>query len=95
MTDATIDVFLLNGEYEVSSLPPCRTFMLSGQLWIDCAPELDRGHTAPVPDNVLISRDEDCLAFGRFRGFVPVGSEIGNLVEVAKRRKVNPAIDTM
>ena len=89
VTDANIDVFLLNGDNEVSSLPLCRTFMLSGRLWIDCAPELDRRYTAPVPDNVLISRNENCLAFGRFGVFVPVGSELGNLVanllDVAER----------
>lgn len=89
VTDANIDIFLLIGDNEVNTLPLCRTFMLCGQLWIDCAPELDRRYAAPVPDNVLISRNEDCLAFGRFGVFVPVGSQLGNLVadllEVAKR----------
>jgi hypothetical protein len=80
VTDADIDVFLLNGENEVRSLPLCRTFFLRGRLWIDCAPELDRRYTAPVPDDGPISRNENCLAFGRFGVFVPVGSELGNLV---------------
>jgi hypothetical protein len=91
VTDANIDVFLLNGESEVSSLPLCRTFLLGGRLWIDCAPELDRRYTAPMPEDVLISRNENCLVFGRFGVFVPVGSELGNLVadllDVAKRKK--------
>ncbi len=91
VTDANIDVFLLNGENEVSTLPLCRTFSLSGRLWIDCLPALNRRYTAPMPDDVLISRNEDCLAFGRFGVFVPVGSELGNLVadllDVAKRKK--------
>jgi hypothetical protein len=90
VTDADIDVFLVHDENEVSSLPLCRTFLLGGRLWIDCAPELNRKYTAPVPDNVLISRNENCLAFGRFGVFVPVGSELGNLVadllDVAARR---------
>ena len=90
VTDANIDVFLVNADNVVSSLPLCRTFLLDGRLWIDCAPELDRRYTAPVPDDVLISRNENCLAFGRFGVFVPVGSELGNLVanllDVAKRR---------
>jgi hypothetical protein len=92
VTDANIDVFLLNGENVVSSLPLCRTFLLSGRLWIDWVPELDRRYTAPVPDDVLISRNENCLAFGRFGVFVLVGSELGdlvaNLLDVAKRRSL-------
>ncbi|HJT35405.1 MAG TPA: hypothetical protein VJ783_25490 [Pirellulales bacterium] len=90
VTDANIDVFLINDENEVSTLPLCRTFLLRGRLWIDCAPELARRYTAPVPDDVLISRNEDCLALGRFGVFVPGGSELGNLVadlvDVGKRR---------
>jgi hypothetical protein len=89
VTDANIDVFLLNGDNEVSSLPLCRTFLLDDRLWIDCAPSLDRKYSAPVPDDVLISRNEDCLVLGRYGVFVPVGSELGNLVadllDVAKR----------
>ena len=37
VTDADIDVFLLSGGNEVRSLPLCRTFLLGGRLWIDCA----------------------------------------------------------
>jgi hypothetical protein len=90
VTDANIDVFLLNGDNEVSSLPLCRTFLHGGRLWIDCAPSLDRKYSAPVPEDVLISRNEDCLVLGRYGVFVPVGSELGNMVadllDRAKRR---------
>ena len=89
VTDANIDVFLLDGNDEVSWLPLCRTFLLGDRLWIDCAPSLVRKYTAPMPDDVLISRNEDCLVLGRSGVFVPVGSELGNLVaellDVAKR----------
>ncbi len=90
VTNANIDVFLVNADDVVSSLPLCRTFLLGGRLWIDCAPESDRRYTAPVPDDVLISRNENSLAFGRFGVFVPVGSQLGNLVagllDVGKRK---------
>ena len=89
VTDANVDVFLLNDDNEARSLPLCRTFLLRGRLWVDCAPALNRKYTAPVPEDVLISRNEDCLALGRFGVFVPVGSELGNLVmdllDVARR----------
>lgn len=89
VTDADVDVFLLNGDNWVRSIPLCKTFVLSGRLWIDCAPELNRKYTAPVPDDVLISRNEDCLAIGRYGVIVPAGSELGKLVldllDVARR----------
>ena len=89
VTDANVDVFLLNDDNEARSLPMCETFLLRGRLWIDCAPSLNRKYTAPVPEDVLISRNEDCLALGRYGVFVPAGSMLGNLVadllEVAKR----------
>jgi hypothetical protein len=80
VTDANVDVFLLNGDNRVRSIPLCKTFVLSGRLWIDCAPELNRKYTAPVPQDVLISRNEDCLSLGRYGVFVPAGSELGKLV---------------
>ena len=80
VTDADIDVFLIYGDDEVSSLPLCRTFSRNGQLWIDCAPSLHRRYAAPVPDDVLISRNEDCLTTGRYGVFVPVWSRLGRLV---------------
>ena len=90
VTDVNIDIFLLSGGNDVRSLPLCRTFLLGGRLWIDCAPELNRKYTAPVPENVLISRNEDCLAIGRYGVFVPTGSKLGtlaaDLLDVAKRR---------
>ena len=46
-------------------------------------------YTAPVPEDVLFSRNEDCLTLGRYGVFVPVGSVLGilvaDLLEVAKR----------
>jgi hypothetical protein len=93
VTDVNIDIFLLRGGNEVHWLPLCRTFLLSGRLWIDCAPELDRKYTAPVPEDVLISRNEDCLAIGRYGVFVSAGSKLGtlaaDLLDAAKRR-TNP-----
>ena len=93
VTNANVDVFLLNGDNRVRSIPLCETFLLSGQLWIDCAPELNRKYTAPVPDDVLISRNEDCLALGRYGLIVPAGSELGKLVhdllDVARRSSQN------
>lgn len=90
VTDASVDVVLLDGNDELSSLSQCRTFLLSGRLWVDCAPEQCHKYTAPVPENVVISRNEGCLALGRFGLFVPVGSSLGNLVtellDVAKRK---------
>jgi hypothetical protein len=80
VTDADIDVFLVYGDDEVSSLPLCRTFVRSGRLWMDCAPLLHRRYAAPVPDDVLISRNEECLTTGRYGVFVPVWSRLGRLV---------------
>ena len=80
MTDADVDVFLVYGDDDVSSLPLCRTFLLSGRLWIDCAPALNRKFAAPVPDDVLISRNEDCLTVGRYGVFVPLCCRLGRLV---------------
>lgn len=80
MTNADIDLFLVYGDDDVSSLPLCRTFLRSGQLWVDCAPALNRRFAAPVPDDVLISRNEDCLAIGRYGVFVPVWSRLGRMV---------------
>jgi hypothetical protein len=93
VTNTDIDVFLLNGEDEVSSLPLCRTFLRAGRLWIDCVPALNRKYVAPVPANVMVSRNEVCLAAGRYGFFVPVGSLLGNLVAdlldlTARKRRV-------
>lgn len=79
MTDADVDVFLVYGDDEVTSLPLCRTFLRRGRLWMDCAPELKRKYTVPVPEDVLVSRNEECLATGRFGVFVPVWSQLGQL----------------
>jgi hypothetical protein len=93
VTDADIDVFLLSGGNEVRSLPLCRTFLLGGRLWIDCAPELNRKYTAPAPENAFISRNEECLAIGRYGVFVSAESILGalaaELLDVARRR-ANP-----
>lgn len=87
--DANVDVFLLSDDNEARSLALCETFLLHGRLWVDCVPSLNRKYTAPVPEDVLISRNEDCLALGRYGVFVPMGSMLGNLVadllDVAKR----------
>jgi hypothetical protein len=80
VTNADVDVFLIYGDDDVSSLPLCRTFVRGGRLWIDCAPSLCRRYAAPVPDDVLISRNEDCLTTGRYGVFVPVWSRLGCLV---------------
>lgn len=80
MTDADVDLFLVYGDEEVSSLPLCRTFLSRGRLWVDCAPALDRRFAAPFPDNVLVSRNEDCLTTGRYGVFVPLRSRLGRLV---------------
>ena len=80
MTDADVDLFLVYGDEEVSSLPLCRTFLRRGRLWVDCAPALDRRFAAPLPDNVLVSRNEDCLTTGRYGVFVPLRSRLGRLV---------------
>jgi len=97
VTDVNIDIFMLSGGNEVRSLPLCRTFLLGGRLWIDCAPELNRKYTAPVPENVLISRNEDCLAIGRYGVFVPTGSKLGALAAElldATIRRTNPLLMT-
>jgi hypothetical protein len=97
VTDVNIDIFMLSGGNEVRSLPLCRTFLLGGRLWIDCAPELNRKYTAPVPENVLISRNEDCLAIGRYGVFVPTGSKLGDLAAElldATIRRTNPLLMT-
>ena len=90
MTDADVDLFLVYGDEEVSSLPLCRTFVRRGRLWVDCAPTLDHRYAAPLPDDVLISRNEDCLAMGRYGVFVPLWSRLGrlvaDLVDLAKRK---------
>lgn len=80
MTDADVDVFLIYGDDRVCSLALCRTFVRNGRLWMDCAPSLHRRYTAPVPDDVLISRNEVCLTMGRYGVFVPVWSRLGRLV---------------
>lgn len=80
MTDADVDVFLVYGDDEVCSLPLCRTFVARGRLWMDCAPAMDRKYVAPVPDDVLVSRNEECLTMGRYGVFVPVSSRLGRLV---------------
>lgn len=91
VTDADVDVFLVYEGDEVSSLPLCKTFLRSGRLWMDCAPKLKRKYTAPVPDDVLISRNEECLTMGRYGVFVPAWSRLGRLVaeliDLAERQR--------
>jgi len=72
-----IEIHIRSDEDTYSYMPGCRTYLSNGQLWVDCAPPLNRKHIAPMPRGAMISRATDD---GQIAAFVAPRSELGTLV---------------
>jgi hypothetical protein len=88
VVDQEIEVYICRGEDTISSLPGCSTYLSNGQLWVDCAPSLNRRHIAPMPRGAILARAADSK---RLAAFVSPESELGAMVvrlweEERKRR---------
>jgi len=84
-----IEICLHSNDDSVSSMPGCYTYLRDGQLWVDCAPLLNRKHGAPMPSGAMIARSKDDR---QLAAFVSPISELGLLVsrlweEEAKRQR--------
>ena len=76
VVDRVVSVYLLGNKAYFSSMPDCRIFERNRDLWVDCAPPLNRQHAAPVPAGAMVSRSED----GDLGVFVDPESSLGQLV---------------
>jgi hypothetical protein len=88
VVDKKIEIYILGDEDTISSMPGCCTYLFKSQLWVDCAPPLNRKHIAPMPRGATIAHATDQE---RLAAFVHPKSELGVLVarlweEEAKRR---------
>jgi hypothetical protein len=79
--DGEVDVYLKSrNPHLVSTLTSCQVFVEAGQLHVDCLPGADRKHVAPMPEDAVISRNDDRTSTGRIRVFVHATTHLGTVV---------------
>jgi hypothetical protein len=85
--DKDVHVILTSNTNACDTLPLCYAFIHEGKLCIDLIPQLNRKYVVEVPDDSILSKNDEELSMGRYGIVIREGTVAGRIIRSMLEQK--------